>query len=398
MNIPPLKPAAVSLGRALRAARKQRKLTQSALAGRACLDLATVRNLEAGRGTLASLLAMLTALEHRFVAQPDSVPLGRWIAECRKMSGLSQQRLCERAGISKPSVIQIEREQGRVATLATIMAALSLDMALRPEGEQAAATPSLFRRLFIHGDCVTSMGKLDAASIHLVVTSPPYNIGKSYERKLSLDAYAAQARAWCAELPRLLTLDGALWINLGYTTPSARTTLPLTYLYHPILSGLGLHLVQEIVWRYSGGMAARHRFSPRSERWQWWVADPKRYRFDLDAIRVPPAAYDPRNNPAGKNPGCVWDFNTVVGGRGAAAEKTEHPCQFPIEMVERIIQACSSEGDTVLDPIGGSGMTALAAVRHGRGFVSIERDTRYDRISRNRMRIAAELSDSKAPN
>ena len=242
---------------------------------------------------MASLVAMLTHLEHRFVAQPDDVSLGLWLAETRKTSGLSQQRLCERAGVSKPSVIQIEREQGRVSTLIAVMKALGLDMALRPEGEPATSTSSLLRRQFIEGDCIPAMGALDAASIALVVTSPPYNIGKPYERKLSLEAYAAQAHAWCAELPRLLTREGALWINLGDTTLGSHTTLPLTYLYHPILTRLGLHFVQEIVWRYSGGMAARHRFSPRSERWQWWVVNPKRYRFDLDAIRVPPLGIDP---------------------------------------------------------------------------------------------------------
>ena len=227
MNLPLARPPEAPLGCALKAARKSRKVTQAALAASTRLDLATVRNLEGGRGTAASLVAMLTHLEHRFVAQPDDVSHGLWLAETRKTSGLSQQRLCERAGVSKPSVIQIEREQGRVSTLIAVMKALGLDMALRPEGEPATSTSSLLRRHFIEGDCIPAMSALDAGSIALVVTSPPYNIGKPYERKLSLEAYAAQAHAWCAELPRLLTREGALWINLGYTTLGSQHDAPV---------------------------------------------------------------------------------------------------------------------------------------------------------------------------
>ncbi len=109
----------------------------------------------------------------------------------------------------------------------------------------------------------------------------------------------------------------------------------------------------------------------------------------MDAIREQPVAFDPRNNPLGKNPGCVWDFNTVMGGRGASAEKTAHPCQFPRGMIERIILACSCPGDLVLDPFGGSGTTAIAASATGRGFISIERVPEYHRLAIARFDRAA---------
>jgi adenine-specific DNA-methyltransferase len=88
----------------------------------------------------------------------------------------------------------------------------------------------------------------------------------------------------------------------------------------------------------------------------------------------------------GKNPTDYWKFERVVGGRGATREKTAHPCQFPVEMIERIVRACSNPGDVVLDPFGGSGSTAVAARLNGRSFISIERDERYHEIARARAR------------
>jgi adenine-specific DNA-methyltransferase len=376
-------PATV-LGTELARARRHRHLTQRALAEKAGIGRMTLANLEAGRGSIAALVAVLRFLEHRFADQPADVELGRWTAQSRKSAGLSQEKLCALAGISKPAIVRVERGEGHVTTLIAAMSAINMPMTLVPNNGVGA-----LRQEFIEGDCVEIMRRMPVASINLVVTSPPYNIQKEYENKLSLQQYEQNVREWFSEIPRVLACDGAAWINVGYTTPTRKTTLPLTYLYYPILQEMGLHLIQEVVWRYSGGMAAKHRFSPRSERWQWWVKNPKRYHFDLDAIREQPLGSDPRNNPLGKNPGCVWDFNTVVGGRGASTEKTAHPCQFPRAMVERIILACSRPGDTVLDPFGGSGTTAIAASGIGRGFVSIERVPEYHHIALKRFERAA---------
>jgi adenine-specific DNA-methyltransferase len=231
------------------------------------------------------------------------------------------------------------------------------------------------------------MPAMAAGSVDLVVTSPPYGAGKEYEEPISIDEYTAFADRWLACVPRVLSDMGALWLNLGYIKVSETETLPLTYLYYSLVRQHGLHLIQEIVWHYEGGMKYTRRFTHRTERWMWFVKDPNNYVFHLDEVRDSTLnrTADRRNSDLGKNPTDYWYFDRVVGGRGKRSEKTEHPAQFPVSMIERIITACSNKGDLILDPFGGSGSTAEAASRNGRGFISIEQDAKYHKIARARL-------------
>ena len=223
-------------------------------------------------------------------------------------------------------------------------------------------------------DCINAMSKFDSGSIPLVICSPPYRASKDYghtpyDDSQSLADYKAFAASWMEEASRVLTDTGSLWVNVGYTKLGPNETLPLTYLYYEIASKLGLKMVQEVTWTFSSGMAYRRRFAHRSERWLWLTKNPDEVLFKLDAVRVKAKRFDPRNNPQGKNPTDVWHFEPV---KGNAKEKTSHPCQFPVAMVERIVRACSHEGDTVLDCFGGAGSTAVAAIRQKRSAILIE--------------------------
>jgi adenine-specific DNA-methyltransferase len=247
-------------------------------------------------------------------------------------------------------------------------------------------------------DCIEAMPGIATGSVALVVTSAPYNAGKEYETELSLDEYERRAEEWISCIPRLLAPDGALWLNVGYTKLSEAQALPLTYFYYPIIRKHGLHLIQEVVWQYEGGMAYTRRFSHRTERWMWVVKDPTNYVFHLDDIRdgTLNLTVDRRNNDHGKNPTDLRYFDRVVGGKGAGREKTLHPCQTPVAMLERIVRACSNPGDVVLDPFGGVGSTAVAAYQNARGFISIERDARYHEISE--ARLASTVAESQSVN
>ena len=228
---------------------------------------------------------------------------------------------------------------------------------------------------------------MDDGSVDLVITSPPYNAGKEYETDLSVEEYLQFAERWVSCIRRLLTPTGGLWLNVRHFMLSETEAVPLTYFYYPLLVKHGLHMVQEVVWHFEGGLAYSRRFSHRTERWMWCVKDPTNYVFHLDDVRdhTLNIGNDKRNHPAGKNPTDYWHYPTVVGGRGATSERTAHPCQFPVAMIERIIRACSNPGDVVLDCFGGSGTTAVAAHENGRGFISIEIEQKYHEIAKARL-------------
>ena len=233
----------------------------------------------------------------------------------------------------------------------------------------------------VEGDCVLGLLSSKRKKYDLVVTSPPYNAGKQYENDLSLQEYKRFAQQWLAVVSDRLSDNGSLWINVGYTLLGKNQALPLTYLYYQAST---LPLVQEIVWSYEGGLPYKKRFSHRTERWMWFAKKPAKATFNLDEIRDISLnkTKDCRNNPLGKNPADCWYFDRVTNN---ACEKTGHPCQFPEEMIRRIILCCSNKGDSVLDPFMGSGTTGFVAKNNGRSFFGFEKDPSYFRIAKERI-------------
>ena len=233
----------------------------------------------------------------------------------------------------------------------------------------------------INQDCrpVLKSFKHNNRKFNLVVTSPPYNAGKAYEKNLSLDEYRDFAESWVSPLSELVLESGSLWINLGFFDLGDNRTLPLTYVYYQVCK---LPLVQEVVWHYEGGMSYKNRFSHRTERWMWFSPNPRKVAFNLNDVRAKTKKYDHRNNPLGKNPTDYWFFNRVSNN---SREKTSHPCQFPSSMIRRIVAACSSRDDSVLDPFMGSGSVGVACNELHRSFVGIEISRHYCRIARKRI-------------
>jgi adenine-specific DNA-methyltransferase len=232
-------------------------------------------------------------------------------------------------------------------------------------------------------DCVAGMRALPPSMVDLTITSPPYNIGKEYESPLALEDYLNWSGLWIGEVHRITRFDGSFWLNLGYVPVEGRArAIPLPYL---LWDRIPFYLIQEIVWHYGAGVAARQAFSPRNEKFLWYVKSSDSYTFNLDEIRDPDVKYPNQKkngklkcNPLGKNPSDVWILPKVTSGANRSSkERTEHPAQFPVAVVERIIQASSRPGDLILDPFMGSGTTALVASKLGRKVIGFELSSRY---------------------
>jgi len=229
-------------------------------------------------------------------------------------------------------------------------------------------------------------------SIPLTVTSPPYNIGKPYEKKLEVDEYVNWCSTWISLIYQATTDNGGFWLNLGYIPLSGRAkALPIPYL---LWDKIPFFLVQEIVWNYGAGVASRKSFSPRNEKFLWYVKNPTNYTFNLDDVRDPDVKYPNQKkngklkcNPLGKNPTDVWKIAKVTSGENRSSkERTLHPCQFPIAVVQRIVRACSRPGDVILDPFIGSGSLGEAAIRCGRKAIGFEINRDYIDIVQERLR------------
>lgn len=246
----------------------------------------------------------------------------------------------------------------------------------------------------ICGDAIEVLRTMADESVHLTVTSPPYNIGKEYEQPKPLDDYLEWCRQWMTELFRVTHRHGSFWLNLGYVeVPHKGRAVPLPYL---LWDQSPFYLLQEIVWHYGAGVAARKAFSPRNEKWLWFVKDPDCYTFNLDAVRDPNVKYPNQKkngklkcNPLGKNPSDVWIVPKVTSGENRASkERTAHPAQFPLSVVKRAILATSREEDSVLDPFAGSGTTLVASMLCNRHATGIEIRPDYCAIAERRIRAA----------
>lgn len=246
--------------------------------------------------------------------------------------------------------------------------------------------------VIIYGmDCLEGMRRIPSEIIDLSVTSPPYNIGKEYEDILSVDEYILWCSEWMSELHRLSKKDGSLWLNVGYLEVENKgLAVPIPYL---LWDKTEFYLIQEIVWNYSAGVACKKRLSPRNEKILWYVKNPENYKFNLDEIRDPNVKYPNQKkngklkcNPLGKNPSDVWQIPKVTSGKNRSSkERMDHPAQFPLEMIDRIIKAGSNPGDTIIDPFMGSGTTAISALKNGRKVIGFEKNSDYINIIANRI-------------
>jgi adenine-specific DNA-methyltransferase len=240
-------------------------------------------------------------------------------------------------------------------------------------------------------DSLELLARLNQPRFALTVTSPPYNIGKEYETVQDVASYIDWCGQWIELVHKTSTDVASFWLNLGYLSIENRArAIPIPYL---LWDRVPFYLQQEIVWQYGAGVAAKKSFSPRNEKFLWYVKSPDAYTFNLDAVRDPDVKYPNQKkngklkcNPLGKNPGDVWSFPKFTSGKNRSSkERTPHPAQFPIAVVDRIVKACSNPDDVLLDPFLGSGTMIEAAIRNERACVGIEINASYAEIAANRI-------------
>lgn len=241
------------------------------------------------------------------------------------------------------------------------------------------------------GDCLELLKTIPDESLNLVVTSPPYNIGKEYEKRLKLESYLDQQAAVIRECVRCLSPQGSICWQVGNYVDNG-AIIPLDTVLYPIFTDLGLKMRNRIIWHFEHGLHCARRFSGRYETILWFTKTDN-YVFNLDPVRVPqkypgkkyfkgPNAGKYSCNPLGKNPGDLWVIPNVKSNH---VEKTDHPCQFPVELIERLVLSMTNEGDWVLDPFLGSGTSIIAAIRHKRRGAGAEMVGKYIALAKQRI-------------
>lgn len=257
--------------------------------------------------------------------------------------------------------------------------------------EKKKSNTSLINSIYL-GDCQTFLRSIDDESVDLIVSSPPYNIGKEYETKKPLENYIREQTEVLKSCVRVLKKTGSIFWQVGSFVDDG-THIPLDVRLFPVLESLGMVPRNRIVWLRTHGLHAKNRFSCRHETILWFTKS-EDYLFELDPIRVPQkypnkTAWRGANkgeltgHPMGKNPGDVWAFNNVKHNH---EEQTIHPCQFPEALVERIVLATTKAGNLVLDPYMGVGTVAVVAKNLDRNFLGAEVDSEYFAVANHRLR------------
>lgn len=253
------------------------------------------------------------------------------------------------------------------------------------------------------GDALKFLNTLPPKLFRLIITSPPYNLGKQYEQQKALTEYLTDQEKVIAELVRTLADDGSLCWQVGNFV-NAGEVFPLDILFYPIFKKLGMQLRNRIIWHFGHGLHGSRRFSGRYETLLWFTKS-DHYVFNLDKVRVAakypgktfykgPNRGKPSGNPLGANPSDVWtfleqewedEFWEIPNVKANHPEKTIHPCQFPVELVERCVLAFTQEHDWLLDPYMGVGSSLIAGILHDRRVIGIDKESMYVELAKQRI-------------
>ena len=393
------------LGDSLRNARRVKQFSQARLAEAAGINIATLQGLERGRGTMGSLTRVLTVLDQKFVDQPSDFDLGGWLAARRKSAGLTQQGLASRIGVSKPTIIQIERGHGNIKSLLRFAGAIGVAPIVAPMTDPFRQT-----RLYC-GDCLKVMPTLATGSVNAIITDLPYSLTNlEWDQPIPLEPLWEQFR-------RLLSPTGVViltasqpftselvvsnreWFKYALVWEKSRATGFLQaskrhlkkhediLVFSPgtVVSGKMHQTVRNITYNPQGLVELKKPVRSRNGTMKggamkysggFNTLSPV-YRPCFTTLGIDDNAGECRKRTHTNYPTSVLRF--------ASEAKPVHPTQKPLDLMRYLVRTFTNKGDTVLDCCFGSGTTGLAAVMEGRWFVGIERDEGYFKIAEDRL-------------
>lgn len=247
------------------------------------------------------------------------------------------------------------------------------------------------------GDALLTLQTMDSGTIDLIVTSPPYCMGKAYDTSVSVSDFCADHRSLLPEVSRVLKPGGSVCWQVGHHVRNGRAVPLDAHVYIIAEETTDLVLRNRIIWTFGHGTHSKRRFSGRHESILWFTKG-ENYHFDVDPVRVPqrypgkrhykgPRKGEWSGHPLGKNPGDVWEIPNV---KAKHPEKMDHPCQYPVALAQRLVRSLSRPGETVLDPFLGSGTTAVAALLENRNFIGVDVKAGYVQLTNDRLRLLCE--------
>ena len=233
-------------------------------------------------------------------------------------------------------------------------------------------------------DCIEGLKKLQDSSVDLIISDPPYILGKNYENQSDFGdrkEYMEFTNNWILESKRVLKDSGTIYVFMGVRLISDIFNM---------LEKNKFIFNSWITWHYTQGLGKKKGFSPRHDDILMFTKT-KKFKFNLDAIRIPQKYYRSRNNMKGSNPGDVWRFSHV---HYSNPNRQDHPTQKPEGVIERMILTSSNEGDIVVDPFSGSGTTLRVAQQLNRNAIGFEITKKYVEQTKARLKKSFEGFDS----
>ncbi|BAF58937.1 MAG: site-specific DNA-methyltransferase [Pelotomaculum sp.] len=234
-----------------------------------------------------------------------------------------------------------------------------------------------------------NMEELPDSSVHLMVTSPPYNAGKDYDKNLTLSQYRDFLKRVWKEVYRVLVPGGRACINVANL--GRKPYIPIHTCITEDMQDLGFLMRGEIIWNKASSA------SPSTAWGSWLSAANPTLRDVHEYILVFSKDAFTRKNPYCRESTItkeqfleytksVWTFPAEQ------AKKIGHPAPFPVELPYRLIQLYTFKGEVVLDPFLGSGQTAIAALKAGRRYVGYEIDGNYVGLAKRRIDVFKNFS------